>query len=66
LVELDKFLKGEENNLKEHRLYVNYQFEYLDKSFPTVEMAHELISKPLKESSHGHRHHVEHKKFDTK
>ncbi len=46
LVELDKFLRGEENKLKEHRNYVNYNYEYIDKSYPTVEMAHELFHRP--------------------
>jgi hypothetical protein len=58
---LDKFLKGEENNLKAHPLYIDYQYEYLDKSFPTAEQAHELINKPLKGSPHLHRHHTDHK-----
>ena len=39
LIEVDKFLKGEENKLKEHRNFINYDFEYIDKSYPTVEIA---------------------------
>jgi hypothetical protein len=48
LSELDKFLHGEENKLKEHKNFVNYQYEYIDKSFPTAEKAHELMHAPLK------------------
>lgn len=47
LSELDKFLKGEENHLKEHRHFINYPYEYIDKSFPTPEKAHELMHAPL-------------------
>jgi hypothetical protein len=47
LRELDKFLNGEPNKLKEHKNFVNYKYEYLDKSFPTVENAHELFHAPL-------------------
>lgn len=46
LAELDKFLRGEENKLKEHPMYVNYNYEYIDKSYPTAEMAHELFHRP--------------------
>lgn len=46
LSELDKFLRGEENHLKEHKNYINYNYEYLDKSYPTVEAAHDLLHKP--------------------
>ena len=48
LSELDKFLRGEDNKLKEHKNFVNYQFEYIDKSFPTTEKAQELMQAPLK------------------
>ena len=48
LSELDKFLRGEDNKLKEHKNFVNYQFEYIDKSFPTAEKAQELMQTPLK------------------
>ena len=43
LVELDKFLRGEENSLKEHKFYINNKIEFIDKSFPTVERAHEVF-----------------------
>jgi hypothetical protein len=43
---LDKFLSGEENHgLKEHPKFINYPFEYKDKSFPSAEMASDLIIK---------------------
>lgn len=42
-MELDKFLKGEENHLKEHKYFVNYKYEFLDKSYPTPEMAQDLF-----------------------
>lgn len=48
LAELDKFLKGEENTLKQHKNFVNYDYEFIDKSFPTIEKAHELMHAPLK------------------
>jgi hypothetical protein len=48
LSELDKFLRGEENHLKDHKNFVNYQYEYLDKSFPTSEKVHEVMHAPLK------------------
>jgi hypothetical protein len=47
LVEVDKFLRGEENNLKEHKNFINYNYQYQDKSFPTVEVAHDLFHSPL-------------------
>jgi len=43
LSELDKFLRCEDNKLKEHKNFVNYNFEYIDKSFPTAEKAHDLM-----------------------
>jgi hypothetical protein len=49
LGELDKFLRGEDNKLKEHKNFVNYQYEYIDKSFPTSEKAQELMQAPLKQ-----------------
>ena len=45
-IELDKFLDGKENNLKNHPKYLNnFRYEFLDKSFPTQEQARDLISK---------------------
>lgn len=35
LVEMDKFLRGEPNKFKEHKNFVNYQYEYLDKGYPS-------------------------------
>ena len=45
LVELDKFLAGKEHRLKEHPKFINHKYEFVDKSFPTKEMAHDLITK---------------------
>lgn len=50
LSELGKFLKGEDNKLKEHKSFVNYNFEYMDKSYPTVEKAHDLFHSQAKET----------------
>ena len=50
-IELDKFLNNQENKLKEHKNFVNYKYEYLDKSFPTAEAAHNLINAPLKQEA---------------
>lgn len=36
LAELDKFLNNEPNRLKEHKYFLDYDYEYIDKSFPTV------------------------------
>lgn len=47
LSELDKYLNCEENKLKEHKVFVNYQYDWLDKSFPSVEAAHDLLSAPV-------------------
>lgn len=46
LYQLDKFLKGEENQLKEHKNFVNYKFDYIDKSFPTSEAVHSVFHAP--------------------
>jgi hypothetical protein len=48
LSELDKFLRGEDNKLKEHKQFVNYNYDFIDKSFPTAEAAQELMHAPLK------------------
>jgi hypothetical protein len=46
LVEVDKFLRGEPNKLKEHKNFVNYKYDYVDKSFPTPEAVHDLFYAP--------------------
>ena len=46
LSELDKFLRCEENKLKEHKNFVNYKYEFLDKSYPSVEAAHNMLHAP--------------------
>ena len=45
LVEVDKFLRGEENHLKDHKRYLNYDFEFIDKSFPTADKVKDLMHK---------------------
>ena len=47
LAEMDKFLKGEDNKFKEHKNFVNYQYEYIDKSFPTIDKARNLMQTPV-------------------
>ena len=43
LMEMDKFLSGRDNKLKEHDYYMKYDFQFKDKSFPSQEMAGDLI-----------------------
>mmetsp|Transcript_36907 Transcript_36907/g.35634 ORF Transcript_36907/g.35634 Transcript_36907/m.35634 type:complete len:240 (+) Transcript_36907:1-720(+) len=43
LVEMDKFLRGEHNHLKEHKNFINYDFQYKNKDYPTVQDAHNLF-----------------------
>lgn len=45
LVEVDKFLKGEENHLKDHPKFLNYPYEFMDKSFPSADAVKEMMSK---------------------
>ena len=45
LAEVDKFLRGEEHHLKDHKKYLNYPYEFMDKSFPTAEAVREMMSK---------------------
>merc|ERR1719498_1789918 len=45
LVEVDKFLKGEENHLKDHKKFYNYPFELKDKSFPSASAVSDLMHK---------------------
>ena len=46
LIEVDKFLRGEENNLKNHPRFIDIDPSlYIDKSYPTPEMAQELFTK---------------------
>ena len=42
---MDRFLKGEENNLKDHKRFYNYNFEFVDKSFPSAEKVADLMHK---------------------
>jgi len=45
LEQLDLFLDGKENTLKEHPRYLKYEYKFSDKSFPSVEQAGDLIKK---------------------
>ena len=45
LIEVDKFLKGEPNHLKEHKKFLNYPFEFVDKSFPTADAVKDMMTK---------------------
>lgn len=44
-MEVDKFLRGEPNHIKDHKKFLNYPYEYMDKSFPTAEAVQEMMSK---------------------
>ena len=43
LAELDAFLDGKAHHLKEHPRFLNYAYEFKDKSYPTLEQAKDLI-----------------------
>jgi hypothetical protein len=43
LTEVDKFLNNEPNALKEHKRYLNYDFEFIDKSFPSADKVSSLM-----------------------
>lgn len=43
LRELDAFLDGKANHLKDHPRFLNYEYEFKDKSYPTLEQAKDLI-----------------------
>jgi len=45
LTEMDAFLNNKPNHLKEHPRFLNYAFQFKDKSFPSAEMAGDLIKK---------------------
>jgi hypothetical protein len=45
LSEVDKFLMGEPNHLKDHPRFYNYNFELKDKSFPSAEKVADLMHK---------------------
>lgn len=49
LRELDAFLDNKPNHLKEHKKFLNYEFEYVDKSYPSLEQAKDLIEGVSKE-----------------
>lgn len=41
--ELDAFLDGKDNGLKEHTRFLNYEYNFKDKSYPTLDQASSLI-----------------------
>ena len=43
LSELDAFLDNKPNHLKDHPRFLNYGFEFKDKSYPTLDQAKDLI-----------------------
>lgn len=43
LTELNAFLDGKQNNLKNHPRFLNYNYSFKDKSYPTLEQAKDLI-----------------------
>ncbi len=43
LREVDAFLDGKANHLKEHPRFLNYNYTFKDKSYPTLEQAKDLI-----------------------
>mmetsp|Transcript_13281 Transcript_13281/g.22541 ORF Transcript_13281/g.22541 Transcript_13281/m.22541 type:complete len:186 (-) Transcript_13281:307-864(-) len=45
LAEVDKFLRGEPNNLKGHKRFLDYDFEFSDKSFPSADKVADLMHK---------------------
>lgn len=45
LMEVDKFLRGEPNTLKDHPRFLNYPFEFTDKSFPTADAVKDMMHK---------------------
>ena len=45
LTELDAFLDGKPNHLKDHEKFLNYNYTFKDKSYPTLEAAKDLIEK---------------------
>ena len=44
LKELDAFLDNKENHLKDHPRFLNYEYSFKDKSYPTLDQAESLIS----------------------
>ena len=47
-VELDKYLRGEESNIKNHPMWVDYKFNYTsDGTWPKVEEIEKLFTSPF-------------------
>ena len=47
LAEVDKFLRGEHNNLKGHKRFYDYPFQFIDKSFPDADKVSDLMHKKM-------------------
>ena len=45
LTEVDKFLAGEENNLRNHKRFLNFDFKLADKSYPSSDAVADLMHK---------------------
>jgi len=45
LTEVDKFLNNEPNDLKNHKRFYNYDFQFIDKSFPSAEKVADMMHK---------------------
>ena len=43
LAELNAFLDGKPNHLREHPRFLNFNYEFIDKSYPTEDQAKALI-----------------------
>jgi len=43
LTELNAFLDGKENHLKDHPRFLNFNYEFIDKSYPSADQAKDLI-----------------------
>ena len=43
LIEMDKFLAGEENHFRQHKRFYDFPFEFVDKSFPTADKVSDLM-----------------------
>ena len=43
---MDKFLDGKDNNLKNHKLFLNYKFDYHARELPTAQQVEDLFARP--------------------
>ena len=47
LVEMDKYLKGEDNKLQEHPYWLNYDYKYKPTEYPTEEDIKAVFNAPI-------------------